>query len=420
MSLDCFYSFHGLNYKSGYHTTCPTNTDELHKFDGSLPSEFWNSQGFRDFRLKLWNNQWPRGCHLCKECERDGLKSMRDDLREFIYPEYFNPETGEMDFEGLYQLEVRFNNSCNMACLHCDTVYSSLWESRLKKYVPTEEDHDYNLFQLTKTRHKAASDKPGRLSVDLEETKAIFEDMNMNFPNLTRYDCSGGEPLKQKQFLYSLELLAKHPNASNMDILMYTNFNADFNVDDLYELFKPFRRIKLSISIDAGKNIYAYFRDGSWDKLEANIKRIRELDKVNRKIQMKGILTYSIFQLMDIEDVYRSICSLEIDFLDAAPVQTPQYINPSLIMKLYPDQMREDFKSTREFIESFSDNSKRYESIINSFNELEQYTLNTWMEDHWLPSFFKYRAKIDKLWNKNFNNHFTNYMINDRKLVRCA
>lgn len=419
MSLDCFYSFHGLNYKNGYNTTCPTNTDELHKFDGSLPSQFWNSQGFRDFRLKLYEGQWPKGCHLCKDCERDGLQSMRDDLRDFLYPEYFNPETGEMDPAGLFQLEVRFNNSCNMACLHCDTVYSSLWETRLKKYTPDEEDHDYNLYQLTKSRHKGSSvAKPNRLQVDLEHTREIFEDMNKNFPNLTRYDCSGGEPLKQKHFLLSLEILAKHPNAENMTIMLYTNFNADFDVDRIYELFKPFKRIVLSTSIDAGKNIYPYFRDGSWEVLERNIKRVRELDKDNKKIFMKGVITYSIYQLMDIEDVFRSVSTLNLDNIDAAPVQTPEYINPALIMKLYPKETKEDLKRTREFVESLNDGNPHW-SIVNALNELESYTVETWIEDEWVQSFFKYRKKIDKLWGKNFNDHFPNYLITDNELVRC-
>ena len=75
--LPCYYSIHGVNYKNGMATSCPTQSDRLHLRDGRLPSEFWYDEGFRKLRLSLYNGEWDVpgatvGCNLCKTMEADG------------------------------------------------------------------------------------------------------------------------------------------------------------------------------------------------------------------------------------------------------------------------------------------------------------------------------------------------------------
>ena len=156
--LPCFYSLHGVNYKNGFATSCPTQVDQLHFLDGTIPSEFINNEEFKKHRLQLWNGEWPSGCHQCEEEELFGNKSMRMDCTDQYDESFFNPETGEIDLKSIQHIELRFNNSCNMSCLHCDSVFSSGWETALKKYVPDEETIYLNLQQLTKQRHTAKID----------------------------------------------------------------------------------------------------------------------------------------------------------------------------------------------------------------------------------------------------------------------
>ena len=139
--LPCFYSLHGINYKNGYVTSCPTQVNQLHLLDGAVPSSFINNEEFKDHRLQLWNGKWPSGCHQCEEEEIHGNKSMRMDCTDKYDESFFNSETGEIDFKSIQHIELRFNNSCNMSCLHCDSVLSSGWETALKKYVPMKEQN---------------------------------------------------------------------------------------------------------------------------------------------------------------------------------------------------------------------------------------------------------------------------------------
>ena len=434
--LPCFYSLHGVNYKNGYVTSCPTQVNQLHFLDGTVPSEFINNEEFKDHRLKLWNGEWPSGCHQCEEEEIHGNKSMRMDCTEKYDESFFNAETGEIDFESIQHIELRFNNSCNMSCLHCDTVFSSGWETALKKYVPDEQTQYLNLQQLTKQRHTAKIDSTSqepssqvlpRIDMKTGEVDRVADDLIDNFPNLLEFNVSGGEPLKQKQFFHLLDRLKEHPNASNMQAMFYTNFNADFNPIALAEKLTPFEDSCIHISVDSGKNLYPYFRDGSWDVLKQNIKIFKE-SKSNRLSTnlVSGICTTSIYQLMDLYNVFKDMLTLDIDLIECSLVYTPEYINPAILMEHFPDEVRNDIKETREMIEQ--SNSDLKETALIGLAHIEQYMNNhiidlynetklDGLEDN-TKRFIKYVEESDKLFGKDFNSTFTKYQINNNKLIR--
>ena len=446
--LYCFYSLHGINYKNGYVTSCPTQTNQLHLLDGTIPSEFINNEEFKKHRLQLWNGEWPSGCHQCEEEELFGNKSMRMDKpydESFFHPvmgeidfktnehdeSFFNPETGEIDFKSIKHIELRFNNSCNMSCLHCDSVFSSGWETALKKYVPDEKTIYLNLQQLTKQRHTAKIDnkKLPRIDMKIEEVDRVADDLIKNFPNITEVDVSGGEPLKQKHFFHLLDRLKEHSNAKCITAMFYTNFNADFDPKVLAEKLSHFEESVLHISVDSGKNLYPYFRDGSWDKLKDNIKTFKESGIINTYISC--ICTTSIYQLMDLYNVFESMLTLDVDIIDCAMVYTPEYINPGILMEHFSDEVRNDIKETREMIENSDSNLKKswpVKSALKGLNHIEEYMNNHIIElynetkqDTELDNterFIKYVEQSDKIFNKDFNSTFKKYQINNNKLIR--
>lgn len=419
--LPCSYTNHSINYKNGFVTTCPQTSEEIFYRDGSLPSEFINSEGFKKNRLQLINGQWPDGCRLCKHAERDGLTSMRYDRPEWYDESLVNTETGEVALEAIKHIELKYNNSCNMACLHCDSVFSSQWESRLKRYQPTRQDKLMYQEQLLKQRHGQELNSTGergnsRLKITMDETKLIIQDLIDNFPNLERYDCSGGEPLKQKEFWYSIEALLDHPNRDNLEIFFYTNFNADFDVDRLNNILSQYKHVTMNISVDAGTNIYSYFRDGSWDTLLNNINRYRA---TNNNTTMKAVVTYSVFQLMDIYNVMTSVCSLPVDLIDAAPVHVPPYLNPALAMHKFEFFVAEELDKTREALENLDREKDFKRFAIRALDQIEDYVYQYKPEkpDVFWEQFLHYRKTIDKLFKKDFNEAFSNYQYDEHDRI---
>tara|TARA_B100000949_G_scaffold234913_1_gene255629 strand:+ start:4464 stop:5786 length:1323 start_codon:yes stop_codon:yes gene_type:complete len=438
--LTCFYALGGINYKNGIITTCPRQANQLvFANETILPSEIYNHKNFKELRKTLYNDKWPSGCDTCMDMEKVGAQSMRQDFlvddkntfrkhdliageREISNKkllECFDSKTFEVSNEGLRHVEIRFSNTCNFACLHCSKVYSTGWEKKLKNYEADEDVKRYNLRQLLGTEHRHGPNDKNQMSLSVKESLRIIEDLNENFPDVRYLAFAGGELLYQKQFFPVLKKLTEHPNSKNIEISFHTNFNADFNIVELSDLLEPFGKSSIIISVDSGKNIYPYFRHGGkWETLESNIKKFKEY---NNFTSIDTSITTSIFQIMDIYDVFESLISLGCTF-DASIVQTPQYINPSILMHDFKEEVLKDFEKTEQLLRKYEKDVYRPVNQKRSgkfwFDYIVDYVLKTKLPYHQYNRFLIYRKKSDEIWGQNFNDYFKNYQIVDNELVR--
>ena len=450
--LTCFYALGGINYKNGVITTCPRQANQLvFSHETILPSEIFNHRNFLSLRRKLYNDEWPSGCDTCEDMEKVGAKSMRKDY-ELNSDNFFGKHTRNennytneikskeektniklMDCydsvthrvkpEGLRHVEFRFSTACNFSCLHCSKVYSSGWTKKLNNYEPDEEVIKYDLRQLLGTEHRHGPNDVNEMRLSTEQSLKIVEDLNNNFPLLQYVDFAGGELLYQKQFFPVLSKLAEHPNVKNLHISFHTNFNADFDVAQLSEHLTKFYKSAIIISVDAGRTFYSYFRHGGdWDKLKKNIEEYKKLNHVNIKDSKSTLdisCTTSIYQMLDIFDVFDSFRELNCSF-DASLVQTPKYLDPSLILSDYRKETEKDIEKTFKMLD------KNFDSSTNKNGKYAHYWLNYIVKyiQNFRPKykdfnrFLIYRKKSDEIWGQDFNDHFQNYQIEEDELIR--
>jgi len=439
MSLPCYYTIGGLNFKNGFVTSCPQQHEKMQILDEAwLPSEFFNNEQFRKHRLEMMNGTWSTGCDMCEHVERDKSgKSMRQE--QDVDLSYYDADTGEVSFEGLRTVEIRFSHSCNMACLHCSQVFSSGWMSKLKRYTPTEEDHKHQLHQLTGFMHRTDVDDDFTMSIPINRAIEIAEDLNNNFPNLERIDFAGGEVLYQKQFFPTLEKLAEHPNAKNIKIIFHSNFNADFDPVGLSKRLHKFGSCHIMMSVDAGPKIYPYFRQGDWNKLKENIQKFKEVD--NKHSHLNIVCTTSIYQIMEFSDVIKGFLSLQLDYINCSIVYTPDYLNPSIMMLKHRNQVLNEIENARNIVIDIDkirrenmdttnamdnyvwDEEIEYgwwtdiTSALQGIEIVREYVMNHHAKPKHAEAFIKYVEKTDVLWKQNFNDYFNNYKITDGKLV---
>ena len=413
--ISCYYTLGAINYKNGFVTSCAQQSDYLHiQKETLLPAEFFNSNGFKQHRLDLMSGTWPEGCDMCETVEKHGSgKSMRMD-----YPadeSYYDYNTGHVSFKGLKHVELRFSNSCNMACLHCSQVYSSGWVSKLKHYVPDEEDYTLKLDQLTGIMHRQSIDEDLNIKLSIPEVESIVNDLNKNFPNIEKIDFAGGEVLYQKQFFPCLELLAKHPNAKNILLTFHSNFNANHDPIKLSKLLEPFGESLIHMSLDAGKNIYPYFRDGNWDTLTNHINTFRS---VNNFTELSIVCTTPAYQLMDIHNVFESFLLLDVNWIDASIVYTPPYINPSIMMFDFENDVLTDIEKTYAMIKQNGNQLER--CALEAIDLIKDYIINHKPNYKDYEAFLVYIKKSDKLWKQKFNNYMKNYKYINNKIVRVT
>ena len=435
MSLPCYYSIGGLNFKNGFVTSCPQQHEKMQILDDAwLPSEFYNNELFRKHRLEMMRGEWSFGCDMCEHVERDRSgKSMRQEQEADLT--HYNAETGEVDFAGLKTVEIRFSHSCNMACLHCSQVFSSGWMKKLKGYEPDEEDHKHELHQLTGRMHRATLDDDFTMQISTKRALEIAEDLNKNFPNLERIDFAGGEVLYQKQFLPTLEKLSEHPNAENIKIIFHSNFNADFDPEALSFLLKKFGYCNIMISVDAGPRLYPYFRQGDWNKLKENIEKFKAADNNHSDVNL--VCTTGVYQLMEFEDIMRGFLSLECDYINCSIIYTPAYLNPSVLMLknrsfvlnelerarnavlMIDKERRNNILETKDMDNFVFDEVMNYGhwtdifSALKAIEQVREYVLNHHAEHKHYIALEKYIAKSDKLWNQNFNDYITSFKFED-------
>jgi MoaA/NifB/PqqE/SkfB family radical SAM enzyme len=435
----CPYTIGGINYKNGFVTSCPQQSDQLHIYKNThviKPSDIINSEGFKNHRKEMMSGTWSKGCHLCKEAEEIGSPSMRQDFPVTDKNlESYNSETGEVDLSLVQHIELRFSNACNMACLHCSDVYSSGWMSKLKHYQPDEEDKKHKLIQLTKTFHKQSPDEDLTISISINEMEDIVTDLNAHFPNIRKIDFAGGEVLYQKQFFPCLRMLANHPNAKNISLTFHSNFNTKFDPVELSKLLSAFDRGIIHISLDAGTNIYSYFRTGNWEILKDNIQKFRAVDK---KCELGIVCTTSAYQIMDIENAFASFLTLDVDRIESSMVYTPRYMNPSLMTLKFKNEVYQDIQNTYKLIND--EKTKRLadlenykhlrswnpirrefsdiESAFKAVKEIEQYVFNRQSKIDEYESFLVFIRKTDAIWQQNFNDHMKKYKFVDGQIIR--
>jgi MoaA/NifB/PqqE/SkfB family radical SAM enzyme len=384
------------------------------------------------------NGDWPRGCDMCMFVEQDKSgKSMRQE--EPVDLKYFNHTTGDVAFAGLKTVEIRFSHSCNMACLHCSQVFSSGWMTKLKRYESDEEDKQHQLHQLTGVMHRKSPDDDLTMSISTERALEIVKDLNKNFPNIERIDFAGGEVLYQKQFFPTLRKLAEHPNAKNMLIMFHSNFNADFDPIELNEVLQPFGKSRIMVSVDSGPRIYPYFRQGSWDKLKSNLSAFQAVNKVT---DLNLVCTTSVYQIMEIQDVFAGFLSLGCDWLSSSIVYTPDYLNPSLMMLEYSDKVLEDLDAARSYVfELEKDRIKNLKetqhmrnfigdinkplwsdicSSVSAIENIRTYVTNKQPDPKHYEALMVYIRKSDEIWKQNFNNYVVNYKYVDGKIERVV
>jgi len=169
-------------------------------------------------------------------------------------------------------LDLRFSNQCNMKCIMCSSLYSSLWvEDEIKLYgksivVEKETWHDspkwWDQFDLIKHR-----------------VKHIY--------------LTGGEPFVVKGHDRLLDTLIEGGYAK--DVILQYDTNLSVINKKIMERFSHFKKIILAVSCDDIEEQYEHIRfPGKWETITSNLNKLKQNNiEITRLTSCVGI--YSIF-----------------------------------------------------------------------------------------------------------------------------
>ncbi len=212
----------------------------------------------REIRSDMLNNIKHKRCNACYLVEENASLKNNNESNRTWYKKIAVKHANMSIFDSVKNfepvvLDLRWQNTCNYACVYCGPDLSSKWESLIN-----EDQIDINLPSLVQSK------------------KYIFD----NLATVKHVYLAGGEPLLMKDNAVLLNQLYQ----INPDAEVRINSNISVLNGPVFEQLQNFKKVKWTISVDSNHNIFEYMRwPGKWDQFINNALTIKELvgDQIN-------------------------------------------------------------------------------------------------------------------------------------------
>jgi len=346
----------------------------------SLEQAF-NNEKMKELRLNMLNDKPSKICEFCYKHESAGPYSFRNYSKEQfatrfdeIVPTTLEDGTVE-NFEMRY-FDIRFSNICNFKCRTCGSEFSSQWGAENRRY---DKNHPIIIH---------ADNNQGKL---LDEVLSHVEHIDLAY-------FAGGEPLITEEHYIILEEMIRK---GRTDTVLRYNTNASnikYKNHDILSLWKHFKRIELSCSIDHYGERAEWLRHGTdWAKVEENLLIFRNLDYVDFQINT----VFSIFNYLTLGDFYNYLKSKNI-------LRNDDWYY-SLYLSVYPahysaKSMPKDLKNKAKenAIKFCNDNGILYQGVSNLVKDAVNFAddADTWADNK--EEFFQHTRSIDKHRGEDF------------------
>lgn len=215
--------------------------------------EAFNSPNMKRTRLQMLAGERPAACSYCFQQEDLGVGSHRTHMTALHGEEVNLPELlaatgadGSLDRFPTY-LDLRFGNTCNLACIMCSfPVSSKLGAGRTPVWTTANIDPYRDDEELWRTLREQAN-----------EIRILY--------------IAGGEPFMQPGYRRLLDLLTETGDASHIKI--HHNSNLTILPPGLWPLLRQFERASIAASCDGIGEVFERIRVGArWEDFVTNIR----------------------------------------------------------------------------------------------------------------------------------------------------
>ena len=216
---------------------------------------------FDELRDQFKRGEKPDSCIRCWTSEKTGIESKRQKgIRKSLFKKN----------DGIVLADLEFSNKCNLACVTCNSIKSSLWQKQPKfndKYARIGRDGNY-VFDRK-----------------IEDAGIVMKYYNENKHTIKRLEFAGGEPTLHDQFLKLY-----NETDESVEITFTTNTTTNFD-----KLLNNRSNIKCILSIDGLRDEYEYIRwPGKWKNTTNKLSNIvdrNKIQEVNTVLQIFNILS---------------------------------------------------------------------------------------------------------------------------------
>ena len=248
--------------------------------------EIMNSDYFKEVRLQMLNDEIPDSCKRCFDEEKAGVRSKRiEENEKFSFSK--KHACGITAADGTIPVnfnfvELRLGNLCNLKCRTCNPNSSTKWT------MP---------YQQMQSELKFVTQYEKKISTTWTEDEKFWQDLYNHSNDLELICVNGGEPtLVEKHWQYLENLIDKNLNEK---IVLWYNINMTNVPDKLLSLWKKFKKVQITCSIDDLYERNDYIREGSkWDTIIENLNKLQKEKWLNVSI-CQTISWMNVFYIND-------------------------------------------------------------------------------------------------------------------------
>ena len=242
--------------------------------DRPLKEILSTSEKLKQIRKEMLENKFPRNCSDCYVKEKYNTNLNFDNISNRLYhikilkDHPFKLYKDENQFE-LQQIDLRWRNTCNFACVYCGSMFSSVWAQ-----IEGQKD---------KIKNKSMTETFNFVKDNIKKLQTIY--------------MAGGEPFLIKENLMILDLIEKE----NPNLLLRINTNLSILTPKIYNQLKQLKNVHWIISAESTHERFNYIRwPGKYTVLVENLKKIQDLPhKVTINMTWNILCASNVLEFID-------------------------------------------------------------------------------------------------------------------------
>ena len=282
---------HLSNEPGGSIRTCCIAKDRLQDHHGNnltlgddAVQDIFTSQNHQRIRNEILDGGKPANCETCWIDEDNGKYSKRQQYNDY-YDNWYGPNwmktfNWNARPKKVMDMQLIFDNTCNLACRSCNANYSSKWLAEAKE------------------RHIPYWETSAKVPMNDMENSKFWTTMDDWLPGIRRLEIMGGEPFYMKEFKKFVDKLINENYSQNISMTLSTNGTIADPVF-LQRMASNFKELAFSISIDGIEDRFEFLRHpGKWDEVKKNLDYFYELHTGDYPVHMQITHTVTALNIM--------------------------------------------------------------------------------------------------------------------------
>jgi len=359
--------------------------------------QLWNSDLAKTLRTNMLNDKPTSACTRCYELESDSnaytlRKNMNNRFAHHFWRTHDTKEDGTYDGINLTYMDFRFSNLCNMSCRSCSPTFSTQWyDDFIKEFGSVPKDIAEQKF------------------IQLKNKKGFEQELWPYLDTVEEVYWAGGEPLITDMHWKIMNHWVETGHAQNVSVLYTTNFSQlTYKNQHVFDLWKQFKQVKVSASLDAMGTHGEYIRKGTiWSDIEANRQAMLD-DPELAHVEFDICPTLSLMNVLHFPDFHEEWVNK--GFIPPGEVRLNNLLDPKFLsMQALPNDyklkvtkrwekhlewlsIREDFVPDHwpasQYIDSakgllnFMNTTDRTSELASTIKEFERW--DKWRDESWL------------------------------------